>query len=471
MSYPHLLPRPAQHDNEGNEFVTVVDITGIHHLPTVKCICGNQPPDENQFMQLALFPTSFALIRTVFTFRTLSDYRLSNLECKTSAYQYYAKLRRLTCPAFPKAVVDRYKELRRLSRQFRNMKLQAMHGRAYCLLDPVNIPEQTAPNDDPELPNVEAHVITADDDDSDRESMVASPGGADPDIATVRKATPSLFGDILALFCPTCPQPGINLPENWQEDKEFLFIRKFCADGNFKADHLNQRNAADDVSLSDGDAFMTASQPYQEHLKDAKQYANKFKEPPTCHSHRAQLDSEKVVSGRRVRGIGVQACARHGCFCPGSLVDFEVGERQMCMDYSVSEALKHTNMGGIKTVMLMYDIMCQYYKNMRKRFAKMKGVTWPARLRCIRAVGLWHVHGHKSECLYRWASTYIPGVGMVDGEILETLWSLLNRTSKSMQTATTAHRAEVLDDHMGDSNWKKAINMHKLALTALFSDI
>jgi hypothetical protein len=24
----------------------------------------------------------------------------------------------------------------------------------------------------------------------------------------------------LAMFCPTCPQPGINLPENWKEDPE-----------------------------------------------------------------------------------------------------------------------------------------------------------------------------------------------------------------------------------------------------------
>jgi hypothetical protein len=24
----------------------------------------------------------------------------------------------------------------------------------------------------------------------------------------------------LAMFCPTCPQPGINLPENWEEDPE-----------------------------------------------------------------------------------------------------------------------------------------------------------------------------------------------------------------------------------------------------------
>ncbi|KAH9477049.1 hypothetical protein JR316_0010965 [Psilocybe cubensis] len=63
------------------------------------------------------------------------------------------------------------------------------------------------------------------------------------------------------------------------------------------------------------------------------------------------------------------------------------------------------------------------------------------------------------ECLYNYASTYILGVGIIDGEILELLWSVLNDTFRSTCSATTAHQAEVLDDHMGDSNWKKTINM------------
>jgi hypothetical protein len=25
----------------------------------------------------------------------------------------------------------------------------------------------------------------------------------------------------LALFCPVCPQPGINLPDNWQDDPDW----------------------------------------------------------------------------------------------------------------------------------------------------------------------------------------------------------------------------------------------------------
>ena len=77
----------------------------------------------------------------------------------------------------------------------------------------------------------------------------------------------------------------------------------------------------------------------------------------------------------------------------------------------------------------------------------------------MHAIGLWHIHGHKEECLYRWATTYIPGVGIIDGEALESNWSVLNRTSRSARGATTAHRAEIIDDHMGDANWKKTTNI------------
>ncbi len=103
--------------------------------------------------------------------------------------------------------------------------------------------------------------------------------------------------------------------------------------------------------------------------------------------------------------------------------------------------------------------MCQYHVNLARRFAESSKLTIPETLTVIKAIGLWHVHGHKDECLFRFATTYIPGVGIVDGEILETLWSLLNRTSRSCRGSTVAHRTEVLDDHMGDSNWKKTINM------------
>ncbi|KAK7686643.1 hypothetical protein QCA50_010243 [Cerrena zonata] len=48
---------------------------------------------------------------------------------------------------------------------------------------------------------------------------------------------------------------------------------------------------------------------------------------------------------------------------------------------------------------------------------------------------------------------------MLDGEIIETLWSLLNYTAASARAMSWFHRQEYLDTHMCDSNWKKLIGM------------
>ena len=53
---------------------------------------------------------------------------------------------------------------------------------------------------------------------------------------------------------------------------------------------------------------------------------------------------------------------------------------------------------------------------------------------------------------------------MVDGEILETLWSTLNSILPSLCTATLACRSEVLDDHMNDGNWKKIVSISEYIL-------
>ena len=47
----------------------------------------------------------------------------------------------------------------------------------------------------------------------------------------------------------------------------------------------------------------------------------------------------------------------------------------------------------------------------------------------------------------------------MDGEILESLWSVLNEISPSMKNATLAGQVEMLDDHMGDSNFKKMLDI------------
>jgi hypothetical protein len=74
-------------------------------------------------------------------------------------------------------------------------------------------------------------------------------------------------------------------------------------------------------------------------------------------------------------------------------------------------------------------------------------------------IGLFHVHAHKDKCFFRYAPSFIPGAGVVAGEILESLWSSLNAISPTARTATLAHRAEMLDDHACDSNHKKSLGI------------
>ena len=131
----------------------------------------------------------------------------------------------------------------------------------------------------------------------------------------------------------------------------------------------------------------------------------------------------------------------------------------MNMDWSLCETLAATNIGNIKEILHIYDINCQYPIHLRERIERSQLMQIPDHVALSHAIGLFHVHGHKDKCLYRYATNYVPGAGVVDGEILETLWAVLNSVSRATRTATLAHRTEILDDHMNDNNWKKMLHI------------
>lgn len=129
------------------------------------------------------------------------------------------------------------------------------------------------------------------------------------------------------------------------------------------------------------------------------------------------------------------------------------------MDYSFCQAVEHSNMEDIMDCISLYDVNCQYYKKFSQRVAENPYLCLPEGLNIFRAIGLFHVHGHQDSCMARFAPTFLKGAGMTDGEILETLWAVLNEISPSTRGATLAYRAELLNGHMNDSNLKKLIQM------------
>lgn len=156
---PLRTPTPMKDDLE-NDHLLMVDSSGLASMPVIWCRCPDTEHRQDELLiDLQMLPASYEKIRTVFTFQCLDDYRLSNLECKTTAYQYFQRLRRLTNPAFPRSVPNRYNEFLRCTRQWRDLKLRKWFGFGHRHLAP-------------------------------------SRGS-------------------LALFCAACPQPGVNLPTDY----------------------------------------------------------------------------------------------------------------------------------------------------------------------------------------------------------------------------------------------------------------
>ncbi|CAA7269133.1 unnamed protein product [Cyclocybe aegerita] len=399
---PRLFPRHPSQDAARNPFITLVHTNGFHHLPIVWCRCqGEQPTRDLQLLDQRLYPATSVRTETIFTFEVLDDFRLEHLECKTTAYQYHHKLCRLTYPACPQYSPNRYADLRRISRQWRNLKLHKWFS--------------------------------------------------------ISPSNPTRRGN-MALFCAACPQPGINLPVGWeqlQEKNPNIFIQSFAADGNFTADHVRQMNDEQDVWLTDGEGFMTNEKRYKDHLDiavDSPQTA-------TCSRYRAQDGADAEHNGTNQTGNAGHCCAHHGAMVPGSSVDFQKGERQMNMDFSLCEALATTNTDGLKKVIHIYDIACQYYVHLKERIQASPYLQKSDQIELIHAIGLFHVHGHQDKCLYCFATSYVPGAVQVDGKVMETIWAVLNSISRMVQTATLANRTETIDDFLGDSNFKKMLHI------------
>ena len=231
-SIANLGTNSAQHIM--GSYVRVVHTNGIHNIAMVSCECRGHDTFPKDLLAARLLPASFDRIRTLFSTHLLDYFRLCNLELKSSAYHFYHLLQRLTNPMDPSSVVDLYREFRRMSRVWRWMKRLKWAGY----------------------------------------------GNKDKDASDTRAGQ-------LTIFCPACPQPGINLADNWKEDParsvydvyychinslmicRWVYKRIFVADGNFKADHVRQKTRDGDVWLAEGAGMIPKREEYHSFLETA----------------------------------------------------------------------------------------------------------------------------------------------------------------------------------------------------------
>ncbi|KAN0138134.1 hypothetical protein V8E53_004023 [Lactarius tabidus] len=206
----------------------------------------------------------------------------------------------------------------------------------------------------------------------------------------------------------------INLPTNWKTKYSLTFIM----DGNFSAEHMRYRSTDKDVALSPGMAVMSNPKLYKSHLQSGAEMIQASIRS-TCNTYKTIELANASQPHLDVTGIGATACC-HGFFVPTSVVNFQKGEWQINMDYSICNALSY-NMEDIPVALLMYDIMCQYRVNFKKWVKKSPKLSLPLSLELRTGIGLFHIHGHQDSCLPRYSPSFIPGAKQVNGEIIETL--------------------------------------------------
>ena len=90
------MPTPPNCDALSNQYVRVVHTNGVHHIALVSCTCQGHEKITTDLIYAGWMPTSFVRVRTIFTLAVLDQFRYCNLEMRSSAYQFFQLLRRIT---------------------------------------------------------------------------------------------------------------------------------------------------------------------------------------------------------------------------------------------------------------------------------------------------------------------------------------------------------------------------------------
>ncbi|KAJ7017588.1 hypothetical protein C8F04DRAFT_1279172 [Mycena alexandri] len=392
-----------------SDFV-VLHNNGIHevHVDFCGCDTGARAQPYIQLLRAGWYPASDDRPRTAATFHVLDNFHLHTLQAKTTAYDFYAVLERLTDNTGVKPP-NRYQVFLRMARQYRHLLMLKRAGRGH---DP---------------------------------SGVWGTGAGE-----------------LAVDCPVCPNPKVNLPEGWENappEDQFLYILFLALDACFRLKRRMVSSEIKDPGLGTGWAYVVENAPYQHYLKTVTDQ----KEMSTC-SGLAALNyaNTKFLRGYSTTGVGMGVCARHEFVQPNSVGDLQKGERFVNMDYIFASILRHKDPRIRKIV--SYDIVCQWWKYVLERLQKLPPlVRISIILKLFRfVIPKMHIHSHTLDCQVQFSLNLVPGSGQTDGEGIERPWASIGAITTSTRVSGPGAHHDSLDDHWNFWNWLKTIGLPAL---------
>ncbi|KAJ7026230.1 hypothetical protein C8F04DRAFT_1268406 [Mycena alexandri] len=266
----------------------------------------------------------------------------------------------------------------------------------------------------------------------------------------------------LAIDCPACPRPDVNLPDDWENaapEDRFLYCLFIALDACFRLKRRLVSSELRDPGLGTGWAYFVEQEPYREYLLTTTNET----EMSTC-SGLAALDyaNTKFSRGYSTTGVGMGVCARHEFVQPTGVGDLQKGERYSNMDWIFGAIMRWKNARQPKVI--SYDIICQWFVKLFERLVKM-----PPAVRFLIVMNVFrfvipkmHIHSHTLACQLLFSLNFLVGAGQTDGEGIERPWANLGGVATSTREMGPGSRRDTLDSHLSFWNWIKLIGIADL---------
>ncbi|KAG2108890.1 uncharacterized protein F5147DRAFT_745615 [Suillus discolor] len=373
----------------GHTEFLVLHVNGIHRVNVDFCGCDWRVSHRQQLMRCDWFPSTVHQPQTACTCRLLEHFLLLTWSSKISAFEYYQTLERLTDNTGIFVPKSHYSAFLRMIREYRHMLLLKRSGRGH-----------------------------------------------------VENGISNLQPGELALHCPACPQPGVNLPRGWETVDPSMKIRS---------------SDLADPGMHTGLAYFVANEPYNAHVL---QFASQ-KDVSTCSGFSTLAHAEsKFSNGLWARGIGLCLCARHEFVCPKGVGDLQKGEHFCNMDFNFFSAIIPLL---LLNVVISYNVACQWKINLLNRMNRLpQNMHIPvvfATTAFMFGIPKFHASAHDDCCTIPHSLNLMPGVGQTDGEGIERNWAEINRVANSTKEMGPGARHDTLDDHFGHHNWHKFVGL------------
>ncbi|KAJ8468439.1 hypothetical protein ONZ45_g17240 [Pleurotus djamor] len=383
----------------------IVDVTG-HHLVNLRFCNCTFTEEYIQFFRFGWYPASTCRPRTAFTLDHLNTFHQLTLQGKLSAYDYCLSIERKTDNTGTTNVQSRYDQFLVCMRQYRHLRMIKRSGRGH----------QTE------------------------------------DISSVSSGA-------LAVDCPPCPHPSINLPSDWETApmaRRWLYTLRLTVDANFRLKN-RERGITHDQPLGDGWGHWVPNGPYKAYIA-----ANQNEpEPNLCDSELKAVDqaNSRRSNGYASTGIVAVVCARHGLVRRNGLGSLQKGERYVNTDFIIHQTLQDQPFARL---CISYDIACQYSVNFATRNATFSSdlrLSDSAVSQITYVVPKFHLYAHGPKCQAKFNLNYILWSAETDCEDPERWWSHINPVSMSTKIMGPGSRVDTIDDHAAAWNWRKIVGM------------